>query len=52
MNTAGITQILSDAKAEKPDFIIAMLHWGSENNDTISKTQETIINLLQKTAWV
>lgn len=48
VNTAGITQILSDAKAEKPDFIIAMLHWGSENNDTISKTQETIINLLQK----
>ena len=31
-----------------PDVIVAMLHWGSENNDTISKTQETIINLLQK----
>ena len=48
VDTAGITQILNNAKAEKPDFIIAMLHWGSENNDTISKTQESIISLLQK----
>ena len=36
------------AKSLKPDIILVMLHWGSENNDTISKTQETIINLLQK----
>ena len=48
VNTDGITQILKNAKSENPDFIIAMVHWGSENNDTISKTQESIIRLLQR----
>lgn len=48
VDTAGITKILDNAKAEKPDFIIALVHWGSENNDTISKTQESIITLLKK----
>lgn len=48
VDTDGITKVLNDVKAEKPDFIIAMVHWGSENNDTISKTQESIIKLLQK----
>lgn len=48
VDTAGITKILNNAKAEKPDFIIALVHWGSENNDTISKTQESIITLLKK----
>lgn len=48
VNTDGITRVLKNAKAENPDFIIAMVHWGSENNDTISKTQQSIITLLQK----
>ena len=48
VDTAGITKILDNARAEKPDFIIALVHWGSENNDTISKTQESIITLLKK----
>lgn len=48
VDTDGITKVLNNVKAEKPDFIIAMVHWGSENNDTISKTQESIIKLLQK----
>ena len=48
VDTAGITKILDNAKSEKPDFIIALVHWGSENNDTISKTQESIITLLKK----
>lgn len=48
VDTAGITQILNNAKAEKPDLIVAMLHWGSENNDTISSTQESIVKLLKK----
>lgn len=48
VDTAGITKILDNAKAEKPDFIIALVHWGSENNDTISKTQESIITLMKK----
>lgn len=48
VDTQGITKILSDVKAEKPDFTVALLHWGSENNDTISSTQESIVKLLQK----
>ena len=43
-----ITSILKDVKAEKPDLTVAMLHWGSVNNDEISKTQESIISLMQK----
>lgn len=48
VDTAGITKILKNVKSEKPDFTVALLHWGSENNDTISSTQETIVKLLQK----
>ena len=48
VDTEGITDILSAVKAEKPDFTVALLHWGSENNDTISTTQENIVKLLQK----
>ena len=43
-----ITSILKDVKAEKPDLTVAMLHWGSVNNDEISKTQESIVSLMQK----
>ena len=43
-----INAILKNVKAEKPDIIVAMLHWGSVNNDEISKTQESIVSLLQK----
>lgn len=48
VNTAGITRILKNVAEEKPDLVVALLHWGSENNDTISSTQETILNLLKK----
>ena len=48
VDTGGITSILNNVKAEKPDFTVALLHWGSENNDTISSTQENIVKLLQK----
>ena len=48
VDTEGITSILNAVKAEKPDFTVALLHWGSENNDTISSTQESIVNLLKK----
>lgn len=48
VDTAGITKVLNAVRSEKPDFIVALLHWGSENNDTISATQETIVKLLQK----
>ena len=43
----GITEILSAVEQEKPDVTIALLHWGSEYNDTISPTQEDIVELMQ-----
>ena len=48
VDTAGITRILKNVAAEKPDITIAMLHWGSEGTDTISDTQERIVNLMHK----
>lgn len=48
INKKGITAILKDVAAEKPDLTVAMLHWGSVNNDQISKTQEQIVSLMQK----
>jgi len=44
----GITKILEAAKKEKPDLIVALLHWGSEYKDTISYYQERIVSLLQE----
>ena len=43
-----ITSILKNVEKEKPDVTIAMLHWGSEYNEDISKTQNQIVSLLQK----
>ena len=34
-------------EAEKPDLTVAMLHWGSEYNDTISDSQESVVSILQ-----
>lgn len=48
VNTDGITKILKNVAAEKPDITIAMLHWGSEGTDGISDTQERIVNLMKK----
>lgn len=47
VNEAGITAVLRAAAAEKPDVTIAMLHWGSEFNDQISKSQKKILELMQ-----
>ena len=44
----GITSILKNVAAEKPDITIAMLHWGSEYNDDISRTQDSIVSLMQE----
>ena len=43
-----ISTILKNVEAEKPDLTVAMLHWGSEYNDDISKTQKSIVALMQK----
>ena len=42
-----LNAVLDAVEAENPDLTVAMLHWGSEYNDTISKTQESIVSLLQ-----
>lgn len=42
-----ISDILDNVNAEDPDLTIALLHWGSEFNDNIHATQESIVNLMQ-----
>ena len=44
----GIRSILQNVETEKPDLTVALLHWGSEYNDDISKTQKSIVSLMQK----
>lgn len=46
IDKAGIRDILRAAESEKPDLTIAMLHWGSEYNEEISTSQETIAELM------
>ena len=46
--TAKINSILADVRKEKPDITIALLHWGSEFNNTISKSQNAIVKLMQE----
>ncbi|MBR2937351.1 MAG: CapA family protein [Oscillospiraceae bacterium] len=41
-----ITSILTAVSKEKPDIVIALLHWGSEFNNTISKSQTDIASLM------
>ena len=48
VDTEGITRILKNVDAEKPDVTIALLHWGSEGTDSHSDTQERIVNLMKK----
>ena len=48
VNKEGITKILDAAAKENPDVVVAMLHWGSEYNDTISTSQESIVKFLKE----
>ena len=43
-----IEEILQNVETEKPDLTVALLHWGSEYNDDISKSQKSIVSLMQK----
>ena len=43
-----IESVLKAAEAEKPDLTVAMLHWGSEYNDTVYDNQEDIVYIMQK----
>ena len=42
----GIRSVLKAIEKQKPDITIALLHWGSEFNDQISKTQEKIVEIM------
>ncbi len=46
INEEKITAVLKAAEKEKPDITVALLHWGSEYNDTVSKSQEEVRDLL------
>ncbi|MBR5529748.1 MAG: CapA family protein [Oscillospiraceae bacterium] len=46
--TQAILDVVNGAKAEEPDMIIAMVHWGSEFNDTLSNSQLEIETLLHE----
>lgn len=48
VDTEGISAVLDAVAQEKPDITIAMLHWGSEFNNTISKSQTAIVSLMQE----
>jgi poly-gamma-glutamate synthesis protein (capsule biosynthesis protein) len=44
----GINALLKEVAKEEPDITIALVHWGSENNESVSATQESIVNLMKK----
>ena len=46
INTQGITRVLEAVEKAKPDITVALLHWGSEGNNTISPTQKKIAKLM------
>ena len=42
-----ISKVLDAAASEKPDLTVALLHWGSEYNDTMSSSQNAIVELMK-----
>lgn len=48
VDVEGITEVLDAVAKEAPDLTVAMVHWGSENNDELSTSQQAIENLLQE----
>jgi len=48
VDVEGITKVLDAVAKEAPDLTVAMVHWGSENNDELSTSQKTIEDLLQE----
>ena len=46
IDSDGIRAILKGVRSEKPDVIIAMLHWGMEHNDQVFESQEDIAELM------
>ncbi len=48
IDTEGITQVLENVQKAKPDLTVALLHWGSAFNNTISASQEQICELMRQ----
>ena len=48
INRKTIHAVMDAVEKESPDLTVAMLHWGSEYNDNVSKSQEDIVALLQE----
>lgn len=46
VDTAGITSVLQAVQQAQPDITIALVHWGSENNTSISSSQKKIAKLM------
>ncbi len=46
INSQKINSVLASVAKEEPDLVIALLHWGSEFNNTISSSQEKIKDLM------
>ena len=44
----GINRIMENVATEKPDLTIAMVHWGSEYKDSVTKNQEKIAKILKE----
>ena len=43
IDTEGIARVLEAVEKAKPDITIALLHWGSEGNNSISPSQKKIV---------
>lgn len=48
INTDGIQEILKNVRRERPDLTVALVHWGSEYNNTVSDSQKEICALLHE----
>ena len=46
IDSSGIKKVLKKVAEEQPDLTIAMVHWGSEYNETISASQLKIRDIL------
>lgn len=48
VNKEKINEVMEAVNQAQPDITIALLHWGSEFNDTISSSQKSITRVLQE----
>ena len=48
INKEKILSVMESVQKQKPDITVALLHWGSEYNDSVSKSQTSICKLLQE----